>query len=223
MPLRIFISYAREDNEFADRLFGELNRHPDITPWIDTRNLLPGANWKDKILNEIETSDFILLLLSTKSITKDGFFQREMREAIERLSLIAPGNRVLIPIRVEECEPQHRELRLLNYLDLFPDWERGIIRLYEALGVRRYTHIYTVSVDGGFRGCGTVYLIPIEQQPLSNPNNVTYVSLLTIPKLEWTRIPSEGLLRQGGGNSYLAPNVKTRIKPIRDGKTITKR
>jgi hypothetical protein len=112
--LRIFISYAREDKEFLDRLFEELARHPDITPWLDTRNLLPGANWKDEILDEIERSDFILLLLSNRSIKKDGFVQREMREAIEKLSLIAPGNRVLIPIRVEECEPKHRELRLLN-------------------------------------------------------------------------------------------------------------
>jgi hypothetical protein len=105
-------------------------------------------------------------------------------------------------------EPLYRRLlgdalhsRIGDYLDLFPDWERGIIRLYDALGVSRYTHIYSVT---GNEYNDNVSLIPIDQEPLSTPTSkVAYVSLLTIPKLEWTRIPSEPLLREGGGVDIL--------------------
>jgi transposase len=196
VTIRTFISYAREDKIFADRLYDELARQPDISPWIDTRNLLAGTNWKDEILTEIETSNFILIILSSRSISKDGFFQREMREAIERLSLIAPGHRVIIPVRVEECEPKHRELRLLNYLDLYPSWDNGIERLYEAIGVRRFTHTYRVT---GESRTSMAYLTPIEEDTLLSTNkDFAYISLMTLPKVEATRIPSEALPRKGG-------------------------
>lgn len=196
MPIRIFISYAREDKTCADRLYEELAKHPDLSPWMDTRNLLAGASWKDEILTEIEASHFTLIILSSRSISKDGFFQREMREAIERLSCLAPGHRVVVPVRVEECEPKHRELRSLNYLDLYPSWDGGINELYRTIGVCRFTHTYRVT---GENRMDTAYLIPIEEDTLLSTNkDFAYVSLLTIPKVEIGRVPSEALPRRGG-------------------------
>ena len=85
-----FIHYARDDTDFADRIFVE-------------NSLLASSSWRSEILTEIETSDFIILTLSNRSISKEGLFQKKVRATIERLSLVAPGRLVIIPVRVEEC------------------------------------------------------------------------------------------------------------------------
>lgn len=197
----IFISYAREDNKEAERLYNELNNHPSVAIWIDKESLLAGSYWKDEILKKIETSDFILIILSNKSISKEGFFQREMREALERLSYLPPGKRVIIPIRLEACKPLHRELRLLNYLDMYPDWENGIKLLYKSIGILQYTHTYRVSGSGIF---GYAYLTPIkEDSDAENDSNAAFVNIDTLPEIDLDRIPNKPLKRVGGAHSIL--------------------
>lgn len=67
----------------------------------------------------------MFLLLSQISIEKEGFFQEEIKEGLKRLSQIPPGRIFLIPTRLDDCKPLHRELNELTWLDLFPDWDEG--------------------------------------------------------------------------------------------------
>ena len=131
--MRIFISYAREDADQADRLFGDLSKIEELSPWLDREHLLPGARWKDEILTAMEESRFVALILSTRSVSKTGFVQKEFRAAIDRLSYHPPGSTFLIPVRIEPCSPRHPELKDLQYVDMFPDWEEGIVRLRRAI------------------------------------------------------------------------------------------
>src|SRR5215510_9368098 len=112
--MRIFISYAREDADHADRLYRALSEIEELSPWLDRQNLLPGSKWKDEILSAIEESRFVALILSTRSVSKTGFVQKEYQSAIDRLSYHPPGSTFLIPIRIEPCSPKHRELNELQ-------------------------------------------------------------------------------------------------------------
>lgn len=131
--MQIFISYAREDYPTAKRLFDTLRSMPDLEPWLDKESLLPGVDWKEAILRAIDQSHFVILLLSNHSIAKDGFFQREVNEALERFQRLPPGRIFLIPARVTNCEPRHRRLRDLNWVDLFEDYEKGVQDIVRAL------------------------------------------------------------------------------------------
>ena len=53
---RIFIAFATEDREQAERLFSALTAH-GYTAWLDRRKLLPGQNWPQRIEDAIASSD----------------------------------------------------------------------------------------------------------------------------------------------------------------------
>lgn len=193
-PSKLFISYAREDSESARRLFFVLRKQPGVLPWLDSESLLPGARWTDEILNQIESCDFILVLLSRKSVNKAGFVQREIREAIERLQMFPPGRRVLIPIRLEPCEPSHRELRKLHYLDMFPSWDNAITNLFRSIGTRRYTHSFVALGSTQRDACrlaplGSSYKVP--------PSQIIPVSLADLPEFSVELVPTPGLWEAG--------------------------
>lgn len=81
---RVFISYAREDSAMARRLYGDLAASGH-TPWLDSENLLPGERWRRAIQLAIKESDYFLALLSSSSVSKRGFVQKEVLAAIEVL------------------------------------------------------------------------------------------------------------------------------------------
>jgi TIR domain len=159
MRRQIFISYAREDQTVAEKLYDILDSFSGVKVWLDVRDLLPGADWREDITKAIERSDAIILLLSDSSINKAGYVQREIRDAIERLSLQPPGERLIIPVRISPCEPRHRVLAQLHWVDLFPAWQPGLSKLLVGLGLSdalhprlRFTHKYVVlgelKIDG---------------------------------------------------------------------------
>jgi hypothetical protein len=129
----IFISYAREDAVPARRLFGCLKETEEFSPWLDQENLLPGVEWESAILEALKDSRFIILLLSQRAVNKAGFIQKEIREAIDRFSYYPPGSIFLIPARLDDCRPLHPALREIQWVDLFPDWEAGLVKLIAAL------------------------------------------------------------------------------------------
>ncbi|MCP4106377.1 MAG: TIR domain-containing protein [Desulfobacteraceae bacterium] len=54
---KVFISYAREDIEVAERLYSDLN-NAGLKPWMDEKDLLPGQNWELTVTNAIRKSSF---------------------------------------------------------------------------------------------------------------------------------------------------------------------
>ena len=45
---KVFISYAREDADSAERLYRDLVKS-GLEPWFDKKSLLPGQRWKTEI------------------------------------------------------------------------------------------------------------------------------------------------------------------------------
>lgn len=129
---RVFISYARDDGEYARRLFADL-KNVGFDPWLDEENLLPGQKWKPQIDKAIRESNFFLALLSSNSVNKKGFAQHELLRALDELEKYPESQIFLIPVRLDECQPSNSSLLALNRADLFPSYEAGFEKLLRAL------------------------------------------------------------------------------------------
>lgn len=99
---KIFISYAREDQEIAEQIYEKIS-NTGFNVWMDTRDILPGEKWERSTQNALLESHLILVLLSSRSVNKRGFFQKEIKEALEVCQKMLDTDIYLIPIRLEEC------------------------------------------------------------------------------------------------------------------------
>jgi len=128
-PLKIFLSYASQDKLLVRKLSERLACEEWIDPWVDEKKLLPGQDWRLKIEEAVETSDIVIICLSTNSVSKEGFVQKELRYAKE-ISLEKPEETIfLIPLRLDDCEPP-RGLRFFQWADYFGDKQE---ETYQAL------------------------------------------------------------------------------------------
>lgn len=94
---------------------------------------MPGVKWEHEVMQAIQESHLVILLLSSRSVSKVGFIQKEIHEALDRLQYFPPGRLFLIPARIDDCEPKHRELKGLQWVDLFPDHEKGLKKILLAI------------------------------------------------------------------------------------------
>jgi formylglycine-generating enzyme required for sulfatase activity len=97
---QIFISYAREDFQHAKSLYEKLARE-GFRPWMDKVDLVAGQQWQPAIERAIQNSDFFLLLLSSRSVRKRGFVQREIRAALDLWQDKLTEDVYLIPVMLE--------------------------------------------------------------------------------------------------------------------------
>src|SRR3990172_6114290 len=126
--MKVFISYAREDAEMARRLYEDL-KNAGLECWFDQEDLLPGQNWKLEIPNNIKKCERVCILLSSRSVEKTGYVQKETRLALDTLDNFPSGHIYVIPIRLDECKPKDEKLQDLHWADLFPDYQRGFNRI----------------------------------------------------------------------------------------------
>jgi hypothetical protein len=88
LPITAFISYSRQDGDFADLMSMQLNKH-GIQTWLDMGNILVGDNWKLQIKDAIDHSDCLILILSQDSL-KSEFVIFEWAYAMGRDKEIFP-------------------------------------------------------------------------------------------------------------------------------------
>lgn len=127
----IFLSYAREDAEAAQRLCRDLRSHCR-TVWFDQDSILPGERWRLAVARAIKEADYFLALLSDVSVGKRGTVQAEIKWALEVLEELPEDKVYLIPARLEPCEPSSPRIRELQWVDLFPAWDDGLRRILMA-------------------------------------------------------------------------------------------
>lgn len=125
-----FLSYAKEDVATVRDLESRLLQAGVLT-WFDEKTLLPGDDWKVKIDDGIERSDFVLLFLSQHSVSKTGYFQRELRYALEQRDLRPHGTRYIVPVLLGECEvpPPLRAIQWLKTTEA--DWFERLLKALE--------------------------------------------------------------------------------------------
>ncbi len=130
--MNIFISYAKEDHKIAKKLYNDL-KDAAVTPWLDSEDMLPGQNWKQGIYQAIKESSFFLTLLSSNSVSKSGFVQKEQKAALELLDEFPPDKIFIIPVRLDDCLPNDEKLKNLHWIDLFSSYKKGLNRIVHVL------------------------------------------------------------------------------------------
>ena len=131
--IRIFLSYAHDDTASATRIYQELNLYPGVDVWFDKSSLQPGQRWERAIRKAIRDSRYFLVLLSRHSVTKKGFYQKEIRIALEILDEYPEDETFVVPVRLDDCPVHFEKMAVLQYVDMFPNWNAGIDRIISVL------------------------------------------------------------------------------------------
>jgi hypothetical protein len=84
MSGKIFISYARVDQEPVRQIYTELKVACHY-PWLDVEDILPGEDWRRAINKAIEESEIFIAVLSTNSFDRRGVIQKEILRAIDKM------------------------------------------------------------------------------------------------------------------------------------------
>ncbi|KPA09863.1 hypothetical protein MHK_009936 [Candidatus Magnetomorum sp. HK-1] len=130
--LKVFLSHASQDKEHARELFKKLCAE-GMEPWLDESSLVPGQLWDDEIKKAINRSDAFLVCLTNQSITKAGYVQKEVIQALDIADKQPEGSIYLIPVLLEQCNIPDR-LSKFHAANLYE--KNGYQLLIEALRIR---------------------------------------------------------------------------------------
>jgi hypothetical protein len=129
---QVFLAYAVEDEAAVTRLYDDLKRH-GFEPWLDSRKLMPGQNWPRAIDRAIDVSRYFIACLSTRCGSRRGYYHAEMRYAVQCARRVPLGEIFIIPVRLESCAVPTEIAREIQYVDLFPEWRKGVARVVSVM------------------------------------------------------------------------------------------
>ena len=130
--LKVFLCHASGDKPPVRELYRRLVAE-GVDAWLDQEKLLPGQDWRVEIPRAVSESDVVVICLSNKSITKEGYIQKEIRFALDSAEEKPEGTIFLIPARLEDCVVPER-LNRWQWVDLYE--ENGFIKLLRSLKLR---------------------------------------------------------------------------------------
>ncbi|NOH04111.1 MAG: toll/interleukin-1 receptor domain-containing protein [Chloroflexi bacterium] len=135
--LRVFLCHASQDKPIVRELYQRLSAEGWLDPWLDEEKLLPGQDWDMEIEKAVEAADAVIVCLSNRSVTKEGYIQRELKFVLD-IALEKPeGTIFVVPLRLDDCMLPRR-LRAWHYVDYFPveQRKRAYPRLLQSLNAR---------------------------------------------------------------------------------------
>lgn len=113
--IKVFISYAHEDEEYKDKLIKHLiglKRKKVIEEWHD-RKILAGQHLDNEISKNLLEADIILLMISVDFLNSDYCYDEEMKKALE---MNDEGMARVIPIILRKCDWMDSPFAKLNAL-----------------------------------------------------------------------------------------------------------
>lgn len=124
----VFISYSTHDKLTADAICSIFETN-GIRCWIAPRDILPGMDWGESIIDAINVSRVMVLVLSSSSNTSDQV-KREVERAVHK-------SIVIIPFRIENVQLSKSleyQLSLTHWMDaLTPPLESHIQVLVDEI------------------------------------------------------------------------------------------
>ena len=108
-----------------------------LAVWLDSESLKPGEVWESAIPAAIRASTFFVALLSSRSLSKPGYFQRELDLAFEIVRQLPARSIFVIPVRIDDCEVRDGRVGKHHFIDLFRSYDDALSRLVNALSLER--------------------------------------------------------------------------------------
>jgi predicted amidophosphoribosyltransferase len=105
----VFVSYSVKDKSFADGLCATLE-NKKIRCWVAPRDVLPGQNYAEALIEAINTSRVMVLIFSSNS-NNSPHVSREVERAVNKSIPI-------IPVRIENVVPT----KAMEYFLSSPHW-----------------------------------------------------------------------------------------------------
>ncbi|MCP4110718.1 MAG: toll/interleukin-1 receptor domain-containing protein [Desulfobacteraceae bacterium] len=138
---KVFISCAQEDKETARKLYNDIKQMGAI-PWLDIYDLRAGYKREDVVFQAIEDSPYFIVLLSSNSVSKRGFHNRELKIAM-KLSEERETDYHIIPVRLEQVISNYEILLELESVDLFvSSYEQCLNQIIRVLFPDMEKHVY---------------------------------------------------------------------------------
>lgn len=130
--LKVFLCHSSGDKPQVRTLYKHLVLE-GVDAWLDQEKLLPGQDWRVEIPRAVRESDVVVVCLSNKSITQEGYIQKEIKFALDIAEEKLDGTIFIIPARLEDC-PVPEKLSRWQWVDMFE--ESGYVKLLSSLKLR---------------------------------------------------------------------------------------
>jgi hypothetical protein len=136
--LKVFLCHASQDKPAVRDLYQKLLAENWIEPWLDDEKLLPGQDWNLEIEKAVDSADAVIVCVSSISVAKEGYVQRELRRVLDVALEKPEGMIFVIPVRLDDC-PLPRQLKDRQGLDYFPESQRegAFEKMKKSLKLRR--------------------------------------------------------------------------------------
>jgi hypothetical protein len=129
-PRQVFISYSSEDRVTAEKVCRLLERD-ELPCWIAPRDVVPGHDFAEQIIDAIESTRVMVLILSSNA-NASVFVRNEVERAISK-------GRVVVPVRIQDVQPSRA-------LELFVSRSQWIDAWTPPLAAR--VHLLAVGLHG---------------------------------------------------------------------------
>ncbi len=116
---RAFISYSREDEDFALRLASDL-KAAGANVWLDQLDIVPGDIWDRSVEDALSDCPRMLLILSPASVKSE--------HVMDEVSFALGNQKRLIPVVYQECKVPFRLSRIQQV-----DFRNNYVRALQAL------------------------------------------------------------------------------------------
>jgi formylglycine-generating enzyme required for sulfatase activity len=130
MSQDLFVSYSSKDKLIADSIVASMEKN-NIRCWYAPRDIKPGENWGNAILNAIENSTVFLIVFSGNA--------NHSQRVLDELNIAISEEITILPFRVENFEPKGAmklHLTSHHWLDAYdPSWEVHINRLIKSVSI----------------------------------------------------------------------------------------
>ncbi len=196
--LKAFLCHASGDKASVQKLYSRLV-NDGIDAWLDKEKLIPGQIWEFEIRKAVRNSDVVIICLSSQSITKEGFVQKEIKIALDAANEKPEGTIFIIPARLEDCNLPE-SISQFHMVDLFSG--DGYKKLLKALQIRANTIGITIKSSKKERLSS-----PSKNEKKNVANSQENLGFIPAPKQDIsTQLPSFNLLKFGRWNFNIAGN-----------------
>lgn len=124
VPATVFVSYARQDQDFVSRLANNLLKH-DIDVWLDLYRIEPGRSWARQIGEALDDCRIMLLVLSPNAVDSEN--------VDDEWNYFLDQKKKVVSVLHQPCKIPYR-LSKLQYVDFdTTDFDQALARLVATL------------------------------------------------------------------------------------------